>query len=305
MADGADAPLGPGSRALSLTASDGVRLRGAFLSGGARGLVLLLQGRTEFCEKYAGVAAAFAQRGFDVATLDWRGQGASQRPVGHPRKGHVDDFAEFQRDLAALLAAAPVAGHAGPRVMAAHSMGGAIGLRALIDGRAPVSAAIFCAPMWGLAQGRLAGLAGRALSAAAVALGMGRAYAPGGGDASYAASDPQPNVLTSDPDQAAWLAALTRAHADKALGGATLGWAHAAYREMAALAPLPLSVPSLVVAGGDEAVTSLRAMRARAARDGLRMVEIAGGRHELFFETPARRAQFWAAIDAFLRDQKL
>ncbi|PKP62749.1 MAG: alpha/beta hydrolase, partial [Alphaproteobacteria bacterium HGW-Alphaproteobacteria-8] len=132
-----------------MTAHDGVRLRGAWLSGGSRGLVTLLQGRTEFCEKYAGVAADFAARGFDVATLDWRGQGASQRPVGHPRKGHVGDFAEFQRDLAALLASAPVAGHGGPRVMLAHSMGGAIGLRALTAGRLQVSAAVFCSPMWG------------------------------------------------------------------------------------------------------------------------------------------------------------
>ena len=298
-------PLGAGSSALALTASDGVRLRGAILPGGGRGVVLLLPGRTEFCEKYAGVAAECAARGFAVASLDWRGQGASARPVGHPRKGHVDDFCAFQRDLAALLAAGPVAAAPGPRVMVAHSMGGAIGLRALVDGRLTVSAAVFCAPMWGLAQGRAVALAGRLMAEAAVALGMARAYAPGGGDASYASTDPEPNVLTADPEQAAWLAALTRAHADKALGGPTFGWLRAAYREMAALAPLRLRAPAMAAVGGDEGVVSKAAIRARAARDGLPLTEIAGGRHELFIETPPRRARLWAAIDGFLADQKL
>ena len=298
-----EGPLGPGSSPLALTAADGVRLRGALLPGAGRGTILLLQGRTEFCEKYAGVAQDFAARGFSVATLDWRGQGASARPVGHPRKGHVDDFAEFQRDLAALLAAAPVAAASGPRAMVAHSMGGAIGLRALLDGRLTVSAAVFCSPMWGLAQGRAVALAGRLMAGAAVALGFGRAYAPGGGDDSYAASDPEPNVLTADPARAAWLAALTRAQADKALGGPTFGWLRAAYAEMAALAPQRLRARAMVAVGGEEAVVSQPAIRARAARDGLALTEIAGGRHELFLETPARRAQLWAAIDGFLAAQ--
>ena len=48
-----------------------------------RGTVLLLHGRTEFIEKYYPVIEKLLQRGFAVATLDWRGQGLSERPVGH------------------------------------------------------------------------------------------------------------------------------------------------------------------------------------------------------------------------------
>jgi alpha-beta hydrolase superfamily lysophospholipase len=56
----------------------------------------------------------------------------------------------------------------------------------------------------------------------------------------------------------------------------------------------------MVLAGSDESVTSLAAMRARADRDGIEMRIVPGGRHELMFEAPARRAAFWQGFDALL-----
>ena len=43
------------------------------------GTVILLTGRREFMEKYADIIAELNQRGFDVYSLDWRGQGLSGR----------------------------------------------------------------------------------------------------------------------------------------------------------------------------------------------------------------------------------
>jgi lysophospholipase len=300
----AEAPLGPGSTARRLTTDDGVGLRAAFRPGGGRGIVLLLQGRTEFHEKYRPVADLLAARGLAVATVEWRGQGASDRPIGHPRKGHVGDFAEFQRDLAALLAAPEVARAAGPRIVLAHSMGGAIALRALLSGMT-ARAAAFSAPMWGLGGGRGLHLVGKALAFGGCALGLSRRYMPGGGgDETYALTNPDPHVLTADPNQARWMAEVTRANAGKALGGPTLGWLRAAYREMGALRKLRLEgTPALVMAGSDEKVVDLGAMRARAANDGLEMREVPGGRHELMFEGPERRAAFWEGFDALLSRQ--
>lgn len=292
-------PLGAGSQAHALTAADGVALRAATRPGGARGLALILQGRTEFCEKYAPVADALGERGFAVATLDWRGQGASARLLDNPRMGHIEDFAAFQTDLAAALAADPVAALGPPRLVIAHSMGGAIALRALLDGALSAPCVVFSAPMWGLGLSRVSAFATGALARAATGLGYGDRYAPGGADESYATTQPEFNVLTSDPEQAAWLAELTRRHADKALGGVTWTWLRAAMREMKALRGQAWTGPGLVIAGDDERVTSLDAMRARAGRDGLALTLVPGGRHELFLETPPRRAAAWAAIDAF------
>jgi len=53
-----------GGYALWLTADDGVRLRAVhWPKEGARGTVLLMPGRTEYCEKYGRTASELAARG--------------------------------------------------------------------------------------------------------------------------------------------------------------------------------------------------------------------------------------------------
>ncbi len=266
---------------------------------------MLLQGRTEFLEKHAPVAQALAARGFAVASVDWRGQGGSARALPNPRKGHVETFAAYGLDLDALLSAPEIAAAAGPRLMVAHSMGGCVGLRALLRPDPGFAAAVFSAPMWGLAQGRALGRLARGLSRAAVALGLGGRYAPGGGDAPLTAQGFAGNPLTGDGDEFARIAALTAANPALALGGPTWAWVRAAYAEIDALAPARCPVPALVALGGAEGVVSPAAIRRRAARDGMRLVELPGARHEPLFEAPPLRARLWAEIDGFLAERGL
>ncbi|MFX8715876.1 alpha/beta hydrolase, partial [Acinetobacter baumannii] len=68
----------------------------------ARGTVCVLQGRAEFIEKYYETVRDLLVRGFAVATLDWRGQGGSERHR-NSRRGHVNEFDEYGLDLAAFL----------------------------------------------------------------------------------------------------------------------------------------------------------------------------------------------------------
>ena len=100
-----DNPAPPGAVEQDIYAADGVRLRGASLgaSPSGRGTVAVLGGRGEFIEKYFEVAAELLSRGFAVAAMDWRGQGGSERPLRNARKGHVDDFSYFERDLDAFV----------------------------------------------------------------------------------------------------------------------------------------------------------------------------------------------------------
>ncbi len=156
MVEALDLPPGgiAWDQTLTLEASDGVRLRGALWRGangdGSRGLVLLLNGRTEFIEKCAVAAAALVARGFAVASLDWRGQGLSQRLTDTPLKGHVGKFTDYHLDLAALMAHREVAALPGPRLILAHSMGGTIGLGAIKRGLVAPGAVITSAPMLGI-----------------------------------------------------------------------------------------------------------------------------------------------------------
>ncbi|MGM0584553.1 MAG: alpha/beta fold hydrolase [Pseudomonadota bacterium] len=289
-----------------LRAEDGTRIRAALwpAEGGARGHVLLFPGRTEYLEKYVRVVARLRARGFAVAAADWRGQGLSDREAG--RLGHVGDFAEFQRDVAALTGWEAVAGLPGPRVLLAHSMGGCIGLRALAEGTVAPQAAVFSAPMWGLPMDGFSGAATRLAARAMVALGWGRTPLPGrSSERTYVMEGSfEGNVLTTDPGHWDWFREQAAAHPELTLGAPTWGWLLAALREMAALATAKVPpVPRLILLGGEESVVSPAAIRAHADRFGVaELAELPGGRHETLMEPddrdPGKAA--WAAIDAFL-----
>ncbi len=64
---------------------------------------VLLNGQTEFIEKYFEMIDELRGRGFAVATMDWRGQGGSSRMTKDSRKSFVGDFCEYDQDLDTLM----------------------------------------------------------------------------------------------------------------------------------------------------------------------------------------------------------
>src|SRR5262249_24814744 len=68
-----------------------------------KGTGCLFQGRSEFIEKYCETVRDRRAGGFAVATLDWRGQGLSDRALRSPRKGYVRSFSQYQIDLEAFI----------------------------------------------------------------------------------------------------------------------------------------------------------------------------------------------------------
>jgi lysophospholipase len=88
------------------------------------------------------VAADLLAEGYTVAAFDWRGQGLADRPQHRRDMGHVVSFDEYRQDVAAFRQALDGSTCPAPYHLIAHSMGGAIGLRALHDGL-PVQAAAF------------------------------------------------------------------------------------------------------------------------------------------------------------------
>ncbi len=291
---------------LELQAADGVRLRGAIwhFSGGGRGLALLLNGRTEFIEKCTVAAARLVERGFSVASLDWRGQGRSQRLIDHPLKGHVGSFEEYRLDLAALLAHPAVAALGPPRLMLAHSMGGAIGLGAMLRGQVGVAAAVLTAPMLGIRMAWYQRLIARpVLEFARRTGGLERWPPPPRFDLPHVFLGFEGNMLTGDLEAFDWMVETLRREPAFQMALPTIGWIGAARDEMRWLnAQPPLGRPALFLLGGREQIVEPRAVRDGAARLGARLVEIAGARHEHLMETPPIRAEVWAAIDRFLAE---
>jgi lysophospholipase len=91
----------------------------------ARGVCVLLNGQTEFIEKYFEIIDELRGRGFAVATMDWRGQGGSGRMTEDSRKSFVGDFSEYDDDLDTLLnwIVTPMLGPGEKPFALAHSMG--------------------------------------------------------------------------------------------------------------------------------------------------------------------------------------
>lgn len=294
-----------------LDTPDGLRLRAAHWPAhppvSARGTVLLLNGRTEFLEKYLEPVAELRRRGFAIWSLDWRGQGLSSRLLPDPVPGHAVRFSDYLDDLDLLLDRLVLPGlGARPLVLLAHSMGGHLG--ALLLARRPglFTRAILSAPMMDfLRRPRVPRRAVRLLAGAACLAGA--AGRPGPGTRPLPPLDRpfQDNPLTGCPDRYAADTAWMRDQPALQVGGATWGWLHAASASVAALrrpaVARSITVPVLVLLASDERLVDNRATRRFAA--GLRnaeVVEFPGARHELLREHDVHRLAVWAAVDRFL-----
>ena len=298
-------PAPPGAVVETLIAVDGVRLRSARWSppGQPRGTVAIFGGRAEFIEKYHETIGDLLARGLAVAMLDWRGQGGSERQLRNRRKGHIDDFSLYERDLGAFVT--EVLGPHGPRpwIGLGHSMGGAILLNIAHEGRCPFDRLVITSPMIAVANLRRPALL-RALAETLDALGLGGAFAPGGGAKPVGLGPFEGNPLTSDPVRYARMQSSLRADESIALGWPTVGWVHAAFRLMRAFAepdyPREITTPTLVIASGADRVVDTRACErfAERLRAG-QLIVIDGAEHEVLMERDIFRNQFWAAFDAF------
>ncbi|MCA0407503.1 MAG: alpha/beta hydrolase [Proteobacteria bacterium] len=300
----------PEGEALRLSADDGFALRAAFFRPPAdaranpRGTIFLLQGRAEFIEKYAEVIAELLARGFAVATLDWRGQGGSARMMKNSAKGHVEDFTDYERDLAALMAAARAHALPEPYGLLAHSTGAAIALHHLARDPSAFGRAILCAPL--VEIGGLRWKAGaRALSRLFSLLGLAGLFVPTGKAEPTNLKPFEGNPLTGDETRYRRPRAWHEAAPDLFIGDPTIGWVEAAFESLARFRKPDFGqknrTPILMVLGGADHVTDPRAAGDLAVRmRGASSITLAEARHEILFERDPIRAAFWAAFDAFM-----
>lgn len=299
-------PIPDGGTPHGLVTADGLSLRSAFWpSDTGRGTVCIFPGRSEFIEKYFEVVGELQARGFAVAALDWRGQGGSERELADPRKGHIDDFDLFLRDLNAFFSHLEAIGAPKPWYGLAHSMGGAILALATAKGEARLQRLVLSAPMFGLAGAADATVA-RHIIQAANAAGLGGMYVPGAGARAPSAYQPfDGNPLTSDPGRYQRQCAVMIAGPDVTIGPPTIAWLAAAFRLTVAMqAPdfgLTMTVPTLVMAAGADTIVSTATVERLSARfRGMQCLTLPGARHEILMERDPIRAQFWAAFDAFV-----
>jgi lysophospholipase len=309
----------PEVREAFFSARDGARLRFAAWATPAarRGTVVFLQGRTEFIEKNLETLGILLRHGFDVWTLDWRGQGLSGREADHRHKGHFRDYRLYLDDLHRFVGEVVRLPEAdGQRVMLGHSMGAHIGLRYLHDHPDAFDRAAFSSAMVDL---RLpARPAIEWLTRLRCQLGRETSWVLLRGDYSPICPDPASatvedykarfyrfRALTSDAGRARQMDMLRHQTPELALGRPTIGWLQATFTSIAILNapgfPEAITTPALLVGAGSDIVVSTPAQRQLAARmPSARFEEIPGAAHELLMECDDLRHRFFDHVGAFL-----
>ena len=290
----------------ALKTSDGATIRYArwLPPPGRKGTVCLFQGRAEFIEKYFETVRELRARGFAVATIDWRGQGGSERALSDPNKGHVGDFSEYERDVEALMNDVVLPDCPPPIFALAHSTGATVLMRIARQGTRWFDRIVLTAPLIRLTGSR-GSMAAKVAVRAMRWMGMGSAYVPGGSAVNIATGPYVNNSATTDPVRYARTRAVLEAAPELGVGSPTVSWLNAAYRAMGEIAdpsyPAKIRQPLMMIAAGRDEVVSTAAIEdvAIRLRAGSHLI-IAGARHEIMMEQDRYRAQFWAAFDAFV-----
>jgi alpha-beta hydrolase superfamily lysophospholipase len=236
-----------------------------------RGTVAVFHGGGDHSGRYPALAGALVRGGFTVALVDFRGHGQSDG-----RRWSIDSFSDYLADADAFLRAQR-ASSPGRLFVVGHGEGALIAARWALARAGQVDGFVFASPLFGFGpdaaprsrwKGRLLGGAIPRLSLAARV---------------------EVDLLTSDPEQQAWIAR------DPLRGTFTTArWFTAsvtAQRDVLAAAPR-FEAPLLLLAGGEDRITDLAASRRffeTAGTTDKKLVNYEGFRHELFNERGRER----------------
>lgn len=293
-------------------AGDGHQIRridwpgeGGKSNGRPRGSILFLPGRGDFYEKYLETLEEWHRAGWRVTAADWRGQAGSGRLGKDPVTGHIADFGIWVDDLARLWAHW-IAETPGPHVLAGHSMGGHVILRALADGRVNPDAVVLSAPMTGMNGPPLPLPVLHTVAKLMCKVGDPTRQTWKWSEKPGELPSSRANLLTHDPDRYAdeqWW----RDHRPQlVMGPASWRWverAYASWRRLEEPGVLDaVTVPVLFLSTASDKLVS-HAANLKAARRMPKGEMVAFGdeaHHEILREVDAVRSRAMAAIGEFL-----
>lgn len=280
-------------------------------------VVVCLPGLSEFSEKYFELANDLLSRNLSFWVLDWQGQGRSERPAKNPQKRHsasfdrdLEDFDYFISEYVKHASVHPDVGRI-PMVMIAHSMGGNLGLRYILNKPEAFSSAAFSAPMVGILGAKILPLPVAVFISSILCLLFDTLYLPGNGDWSADDRDnPARNIFSGDPARNAIHNAWCKADPALRCGGVTFGWLHAALRSCLQLHQpgiIPrVNIPCLFALAGDDALVDNDATRKLAQKiQNVEILDLPGAKHEILMEQDLHRDRFIETFMAMLAKNKI
>lgn len=301
----AENPVPVGAMAHEVITADGIHLRAVVArQTGAGGTIFVLNGRSEYCERYFEFMREMMARGLAVVSFDWRGQGASQRLLKDPMRGYIRNYADYDKDLAAVVALAQRLDFPEPFYAIAHSTGGQVLLRNLRD-KKWFKRAVIAAPLLGFHLGNWPRTIVNILNFLALITRLDGAYLPGFNRGPLLRSEFSNNPLTSDRGRWNRDMSTLEKYPQLGVGGPTYAWLRATLKSFAELYRWPRgrgpTCPTMVVlAGQDQVVNNVDARRFFETVPGFSVLTIANSKHEIIMENNAIRDKFLAAFDVFM-----
>ena len=296
------------ARETSWLATDGHELRRIDwdgLDGGRRGSILFFPGRGDFYEKYLESLEEWHRAGWRVTAADWRGQAGSGRLGDDALTGHIEDFDTWVADLATFWAAWK-ASAPGPHILIAHSMGGHIVARALIEKAVDPDAVVLSAPMLGMSGPPLPLPVLHAVARVMTRIGSPKRPAWKWSEKPGEVPARRRDLLTHDDaryeDELYW----REKRPYLAMGPGSWGWVERAYastRELEQAGAMEgVAVPVLIVStSSDKLVSHDAAVRAAGRLPKGELVAFGPeAHHEILREVPAVRGRAMTAIAEFL-----
>ncbi|HIF25387.1 MAG TPA: alpha/beta hydrolase [Micavibrio sp.] len=274
-------------------------------SGIPDAVVIVLQGLSEYTEKYFELANDLLSRNLSFWMIDWQGQGASDRHLEDRQKRHSSGFQDDINDLHYFImeyvkhsAVHPDVGRI-PLVMLGHSMGANIGMRYLHDYPDMFACAAFTSPMFGI--GALKNLP-RWLSYGLVGCmqeAFDRSYVEFGGKEWNAAmrDAPKKDIFSSDEARKKIHNLWMEHDPQLQVGNVTYGWLYEAVASCNRLHKKGyverIETPTLFAIPGHEKLVDNKAARKVIKRmPNATTLELPDAKHEILMETDEIRNAF-------------
>lgn len=276
-------------------------------AGEVKGTIVLLPGFREFTEKYFETIRDLTAQGYAVYTLDWRGQGGSDRFLPNKDKAHHEGYDE-QLQILDDFVSNHVDKTSKPLNVMAHSMGAHLALRYLHDHPSVFDAAILTAPMFDINTHGVPKPLARQMAKFAKAGGYLDKYIPGGGDWDNAPSDPAASHLSHDQARLDVTPEYFRRKPELAIGDPTYGWVYHTLQSVDILNKEEylknIKTPILMEVSGDEKVVIRTATeRAAGLMPNCIRYDVPAARHEIWMERDDLRQPWLQTVTQYLKDQ--
>lgn len=274
----------------------------------SKGTIILFPGRNEYIEKYGRTCKILQKMGYGSLIVDWRGQGLSDRLLKNKLIGHIDEFKNYQNDVDELIKFAHKKEFKKPWHLIGHSMGGAIGLRALLNGL-PVKKVIFSSPMWDIKMhpnsifDKLLHFYIKKSYIFYKIRKKENGFVPSTNKTPYLGTENfEKNTLTTDQNYFIYLKNQILKYPNLALAGPSIKWVHTALNECKNLQKIvPPKTPCLTFCSkNDKIVNNIAIEKIMRKWPKGKLTYINDAEHEVLMENDDLLKMIYSDIDEFL-----